>query len=97
MRTIARGLLIIFLLLLYLAASLLLLIESFSLPWVLIFITLHGLYSWSLIWFYAWLKVQNQKWALILLAPVLTTTSTLGIALWLGLQPERRIRASGSA
>ncbi|NJO66998.1 MAG: hypothetical protein HC832_06195 [Leptolyngbyaceae cyanobacterium RM1_405_57] len=53
--------------------------------------TLHILYSGSIVWLYAYLKVKRSRWA-ILLIPVLTTTSTLGIAIWLLLQPEERVR-----
>ncbi|NJN59995.1 MAG: hypothetical protein HC879_22185 [Leptolyngbyaceae cyanobacterium SL_5_9] len=75
----------------YLAGCLLLLADSFPPLWVLFFIALHILYSRSVVWLYAYLKVRKGGWA-ILLIPALTTTSTIGIAVWLLFQPEERIR-----
>jgi hypothetical protein len=87
----ARALVAVILIGVYLAGCLLLLADSLPPLWVLLFITLHILYSGSVVWLYAYLKVRGGWW-FILLIPVLTTTSTLGIALWLLLQPEERIQ-----
>ncbi|MEM9089635.1 MAG: hypothetical protein AAGC93_12920 [Cyanobacteria bacterium P01_F01_bin.53] len=66
-----------------------------SLPtlWILFILLCHVYYSVALILLYAYIKVREQKtWCLVLL-PLLTTTSVLGIVLWNVLRPEKRVRA----
>ncbi|XHX81117.1 MAG: hypothetical protein RBJ76_14615 [Stenomitos frigidus ULC029] len=87
----AKILLVFALLAMYLFVCLMLLADSFPPLWVLLFITLHVLYSWSAIWFYAKLKARDEK-LLVLLLPVLATTSVLGIVFWVVFQPEAKIR-----
>ncbi|MBD2075359.1 hypothetical protein H6F86_15940 [Phormidium sp. FACHB-592] len=92
LKTAAKVLLVFMLLAIYLVAGLALLADSFSPLGVLFLITLHVLYSWGVVWFYAFLKVRDRPlWALLLM-PVLTTTSTIGIVLWMIFQPEAKIR-----
>ncbi|MBW4694844.1 MAG: hypothetical protein KME27_24105 [Lyngbya sp. HA4199-MV5] len=88
---IAKRLLAISLLLIYLAACFFLFADSFPPLWGVLFVTLHMLYSWCIIWGYAHLKVQNGS-LVNLLIPVLLTTSTLGIAIWLVFRPEATLR-----
>ncbi|RMF64001.1 MAG: hypothetical protein D6742_16090 [Cyanobacteria bacterium J069] len=75
----------------YLAVCFLLLADTVSPQWALFFIALHVLYSVGVVWLYAFLKVTERGWANLLI-PLLTTTSTLGIAIWLLFQPEQRMR-----
>ena len=91
LKAIAKGLLVFLLLDMYLIACLALLADSFPPLWVFFFITLHVLYSWSIIWFYALLKARDET-LLFLLIPVLATTSVLGIVFWIVFQPEARMR-----
>lgn len=76
----------------YLASCILLLADSLPLGWALLFITFHILYSWGMVWLYAYLKVCNHLCWAGLLIPVLTTTSTLGIVIWMLFCPEARLR-----
>lgn len=96
LKTTAKVLLVLILLAIYLVACLALLADSFPPLWVLLFITLHVVYSWSVIWCYARLKARDEKW-LGLLFPVLTTTSVLGIVFWIVFQPEAKIRRQRQA
>lgn len=89
---IAKLLFVISLLGVYLAACFFLLADSFPPMWGVLLVALHALYSWCIIWFYAYLKVQNSGNLVYLLIPVLSTTSTLGIAIWLVFQPEAACR-----
>lgn len=88
---IAKLLLVISLLLVYVAACFLLFADSFPPLWGVLFVSLHMLYSGCILWAYASLKVQNGNLALLLI-PLLLTTSTLGIAIWLVFQPEATLR-----
>jgi hypothetical protein len=92
LKTATKVLLVLVLLAIYLIAGLALLADSFPPLGVLVLITLHALYSWGVVWLYAFLKVRDRTlWAgLLMLA--LTTTSTLGIVLWMIFQPEAKIR-----
>jgi hypothetical protein len=92
LKTAAKVLLIFTLLAIYLIGGLVLLADSFPPLEVLFLITLHVLYSWGIVWCYASLKVRNQTLWAGLLMPVLTTTSTIGIALWMVFQPEAKMR-----
>ncbi|MBW4470349.1 MAG: hypothetical protein KME45_08070 [Stenomitos rutilans HA7619-LM2] len=89
---IAKLLLVISLLVVYLAACFFLLADSFPPVCGMLFVALHAIYSWCIIWFYAYLKVQNGGNLVYLLIPILSTTSTLGIAIWLIFRPEATLR-----
>ncbi len=91
-KTAAQVLLVLILLAIYLVGCLALLADSFPLPGVLFLITLHVLYSCGVVWFYAFLKVRDRTVWAVLLMPVLTTTATIGIVLWIVFQPEAKIR-----
>jgi hypothetical protein len=84
----AKILLITMMMAMYLASCTLLLADAFSLPWMSLLIGLHILYSWGVIWLYASLKVRHGGLWVNLLIPVLTTTSTLGIVIWMVFRPE---------
>lgn len=92
LKTAAKVLLALILLAIYLVAGLALLADSLPPLGVLFVITLHVLYSWVVVWFYAFLKVRDRPLWAFLLVPVLTTTSTIGIVLWIVFQPEAKIR-----
>lgn len=91
-KTAARVLLVLILLAIYLVGCLALFADSFPPLGVLLLIALHVLYSWGVVWLYALLKVRDRPLWAGLLMPVLTTTSTIGIVLWMVFQPEAKIR-----
>jgi len=89
----AKVLIVVIMVALYLANCILLLADTTSLLWGLLFIALHILYSFGLIWFYAYLKTRNKALWASLLIPFLTTTSTLGIAIWIVFQPVKKLKS----
>jgi quinol-cytochrome oxidoreductase complex cytochrome b subunit len=77
----------------YLASCAFLLADTVPPMWALSFIALHILYSWGIVWLYAYLRAGNKICWAALLIPALTTTSTLGFVIWVVFQPEKRIRS----
>lgn len=89
----AKVLVVTIMIAVYVANCIFLFADTLPLPWALLFITLHILYSLSVVLLYAYLKVRNRGCWAGLLIPVLTTTSTLGIVIWIVFRPEERIRS----
>jgi hypothetical protein len=88
----AKVLIVIMMLAMYFANFIFLFADTTPLLWILLFVTLHILYSWCIVWSYAYLKVQGRiNWASVLI-PALLTTSTLGIVIWIVFRPEQSIR-----
>jgi hypothetical protein len=88
----AKVLLVALLMAVYLGGWRLLFADTTPLQWALLYMAIHVGYSSGLVWLYASLKVRyGVGWASLLI-PLLTTTSTLGLVLWLVWRPEEAIK-----
>lgn len=76
----------------YLAAFVLLFADTLPLGWLLLLIVLHMLYSCIVVWLYGYMRVKNMGFWASFLIPILTTTSTFGLVIWIVFKPEERIR-----